>query len=279
MLSGQLVQPRISPLQPHSESTTTFDFTFASSIHLAERTPATTTVKNSSPAHSKPLTTSQTAIMKARTLMLTPSRNALSQSSPLIRSFLRPAQHNALLLRTLTSSIRSPQSQAPTMRTPLIPPPAENSGPLLSRRANRALPSLTNTALWTWAKTLPLFVLAIVLSSLAIFNYQKSSSSTINSILYALRTNTQARELLGDEIYFASKTPWIRGELNQLHGRIDVRFWVKGTKGQGETRFKSERKRRDGYFETGEWSLVMTDGRKVELLDTKGGGEDIFRKK
>lgn len=140
----------------------------------------------------------------------------------------------------------------------------------MSRRSDRALPSLNNTPLRTWLKTLPLFILAITLSSLAIFNYQKSSSSTINSILYALRTNPQARELLGDEIYFASKVPWIRGELNQLHGRIDVQFWVKGTKGSGETRFKSERKRRDGFFETSEWSLVLTDGTKVMLLNEDG---------
>jgi len=84
--------------------------------------------------------------------------------------------------------------------------------------------------------------------------------------------------LLGDEIYFASKVPWIRGELNQLHGKIDIRFWVKGTKAQGETRFKSERKRRDGYFETEEWSIVMTDGRKVHLLNTEDGAVDPFRK-
>jgi cytochrome c oxidase assembly factor 1 len=145
----------------------------------------------------------------------------------------------------------------------------------MSRRSDRALPSLTNTPLRTWLKTLPLFILAITLSSLAIFNYQKSSSSTVTSILYALRTNPQARELLGDEIYFASKVPWIRGELNQLHGRIDVRFWVKGTKTQGETRFKSERKRRDGLFETSDWSLCLADGRVVQLLDTEGARDPL----
>jgi cytochrome c oxidase assembly factor 1 len=112
-------------------------------------------------------------------------------------------------------------------------------------------------------------------SSFAIFNYQKSSSSTINSILYSLRTNEHARELLGDEIYFASKVPWIRGELNQLHGRIDVRFWVKGTKAQGETRFKSIRKRRDGLFETSEWSLCLADGRVVQLLDKEGARDPL----
>lgn len=216
--------------------------------------------------------------MNTRNLLLAPSRNALAQLSPIRQPFLRP-QHNRLLRAFTSSPHRRYQSTATQPIRPLIPPPGEHSGPLMSRRPDRALPSLTNTALRTWLKTLPLFVLAIVISSLAIFNYQKSSSSTINSILYALRTNPQARELLGDEIYFASKVPWIRGELNQLHGRIDVRFWVKGTRGQGETRFRSERKRRDGYFETGEWSLVMTDGRKVELLNREGGEKDIFRKK
>jgi len=41
--------------------------------------------------------------------------------------------------------------------------------------------------------------------------------------------------------------PWISGELNQLHGRIDISFWVKGTKAKGLMRFKSERKFRLGY--------------------------------
>lgn len=76
---------------------------------------------------------------------------------------------------------------------------------------------------------------------LGIFNYQKSSSSVVSSTLYALRTSPQAREILGDEIYFAQKIPWISGEMNQLHGRIDISFWVKGTKTQGKMRFRSIR--------------------------------------
>ena len=86
-----------------------------------------------------------------------------------------------------------------------------------------------------------------------------------------------ARELLGDEIYFASQVPWISGELNQLHGVIDISFWVKGTKGMGKTKFVSVRKRRDGYFETLEWSMVMEDGRVVQLLDA--GEADPMGKK
>jgi hypothetical protein len=53
--------------------------------------------------------------------------------------------------------------------------------------------------------------------------------------------------VLGEEIYFASKMPWIWGTIDQLHGQIDVRFGVKGTKGKGEMRFKSERRSRMGY--------------------------------
>jgi cytochrome c oxidase assembly factor 1 len=121
----------------------------------------------------------------------------------------------------------------------------ENSGPLLSRRPDRELPSVERT--YTWLKTLPLFIALITASSLAIFNYQKSSSSTVNSILYALRTNDTSRQILGDEIYFASKVPWISGELNQLHGKIDISFWVKGNKGKGKVSFVSVRKRRAGF--------------------------------
>ena len=69
----------------------------------------------------------------------------------------------------------------------------------------------------------------------------------LNSTLYPLPTNQEARRLLGDEIYFRDKWPWIWGELNQLHGRIDIGYAVKGTKGSGFMRFKSFRKGRMGY--------------------------------
>lgn len=151
---------------------------------------------------------------------------------------------------------------------PLVPPPREGSGPLLSRRPDRALPNISRTS--TWVKTLPIFALLVTVSSLAIFNYEKSSSSTVNSILFALRTNEHARELLGDEIYFASKMPWISGDLNPLHGNIDISFWVKGTKAQAKTTFVSVRRKKTGYFETLEWSLKTPDGRELQLLEKEG---------
>lgn len=127
----------------------------------------------------------------------------------------------------------------------LIAAPKPGSGPLMSRRADRELPSANNSR--RWLISIPIFLATMGLSSAAIFNYQKSSSSVVSSTLYALRTNSKAREILGDEIYFASKFPWISGEMNQLHGRIDIHFWVKGKKQKALMNFKSERKYRMGY--------------------------------
>src|ERR1700761_257026 len=159
---------------------------------------------------------------------------------------------------TSTSHAHSAQRVTPDrLIRPLVPPPREGSGPLLSRRPDRALPDLpAPTSIWL--KTLPIFVLLVTLSSLAIFNYEKSSSSTVSSILYALRTNEHARNVLGDEIYFASKVPWISGELSPRQGTINISFWVKGTKGAAKTKFVAV-KQRGGFFETLEWSLRGED--------------------
>ncbi|KAH0565308.1 hypothetical protein GP486_001290 [Trichoglossum hirsutum] len=121
-----------------------------------------------------------------------------------------------------------------------------------------------------WLRTVPIFLLIIGGSTLAIFNYQKSSSSVVSSTLYALRANPDARGVLGDEIYFKHKIPWIWGSINQLHGKIDISYSVKGTKGEGVLRFRSERKTRMGYFTTVEWSLESPDGQKISLLESHG---------
>jgi len=104
-----------------------------------------------------------------------------------------------------------------------------------------------------WIRTVPVFIAIVGAVTLAIFNYQKSSSSVVSSSLYALRTSPRAREILGDEIYFAEQIPWISGEMDQLHGKIDISFWVKGTKSRGKMRFKSVRPERMSYV-----SLALT---------------------
>lgn len=118
-----------------------------------------------------------------------------------------------------------------------------------------------------WALSIPIFLVVLVSSTLAIFNYQKSSSSVVAATLYALRTSPKAREVLGDNIYYAHQIPWIWGEMNQLHGKIDIQFEVKGTNTSGTMRFASHRPTRTGMFETTEWSLQTKDGRKINLLD------------
>ena len=128
----------------------------------------------------------------------------------------------------------------------LVAPPAPNSGPLMYRRPDRELPDIPSSY-GRWMKTLPIFLIILGASTLAIFNYQKSSSSIVNATLYALRTSPKARELLGDEIYFRDKFPWIWGEMNQLHGRINIGFGVKGKSGAGWMRFRSIRRSRMGH--------------------------------
>lgn len=115
----------------------------------------------------------------------------------------------------------------------------------MSRRADRQLPDIVPSSR-RWIRTLPIFAALMALSTFAIFNYQKSSSSVVTSTLYSLRTNKQAREILGDEVYFASRVPIIWGELNQLHGRIDIQFRVKGSRQAALMRFTSVRKLRMG---------------------------------
>ncbi|KAL4755108.1 hypothetical protein BDW72DRAFT_54124 [Aspergillus terricola var. indicus] len=158
-------------------------------------------------------------------------------------------------------------------RRTLIPAPAANSGPITERRADRELPNI-NSEGRRWLRTLPIFAVVVGAAMLGIFNYQKSSSSVVSSTLYALRTSPRAREILGDEIYFAQKIPWISGEMNQLHGRIDISFWVKGTKSQGKMRFKSIRPDRMSFFRTEEWSLETADGIVIQLLENN---HDPFR--
>ena len=131
-------------------------------------------------------------------------------------------------------------------------------------------------------RTFPIFLISMSLATFAFFNYQMQESSVVTSTLYALRTNPAVRAELGDEIYFASKYPWIRGEINQVHGRIDIKFWVKGTKREGEVRLRCKRRGRGGYFVTKEWSLTMDgegkDGEKkvMQLYDPEGNAIDPF---
>ncbi|OAA61024.1 cytochrome c oxidase assembly protein [Niveomyces insectorum RCEF 264] len=158
---------------------------------------------------------------------------------------------------------------SPSVSRSYVSAPRPGDGPLMERRADRELPDVVK-ARFRWSRTLPWFFLIVAGCSVAIFNYQKASSPVVASTLYALRTSPRAREYLGDEIYFQQRIPWISGEMNQLHGRIDIVFGVKGTRNTARMRFASRRLTPRGVFETLEWSLevVGEDGRtrKIDLL-------------
>ena len=136
---------------------------------------------------------------------------------------------------------RTPSNHVPRHRT-LIAAPKPGSAPVMERRSDRELPSIKSSR--PWLKTMPVFVAIITVSALGIFNYEKSSSSVVNSTLYSLRTHPRAREILGDQIYFKHKIPWIWGELNLMKGRINISYAVKGTKDSGMLRFRSIRRSR-----------------------------------
>lgn len=180
----------------------------------------------------------------------------------------------ALQTRFLSRPTTLTHRRLPLSHRTLIPAPTPSSGPLIDRRPDRELPSIQSGK--RWIRTVPVFIAIVGAVTLAIFNYQKSSSSVVSSSLYALRTSPRAREILGDEIYFAEQIPWISGEMDQLHGKIDISFWVKGTKSRGKMRFKSVRPERMSYFRTEEWSLETEDGTVVSLLT--GNKEDPFEK-
>ncbi|KAK4455525.1 cytochrome oxidase complex assembly protein 1-domain-containing protein [Podospora aff. communis PSN243] len=161
--------------------------------------------------------------------------------------------------------LRLPRKHTHIQTRTLIPAPKPNSGPLLERRSDRALPDVTTRS--HWRRTLPLFGACLIVASIAIFNYQKLSSPVTAGTLYALRMSPKAREVLGDNIYFDAQIPWISGGMNQVQGKIDISFKVKGTKGTGTMRFVSHRPTPRGVFETTEWTLETSEGRKIDLLE------------
>lgn len=125
------------------------------------------------------------------------------------------------------------RSRAPTtiFQRSLIAAPKEGGPPLLQRSADRELPDVTPKR--RYLIHIPIFLISMYVAANLLFNYQRSSSSVVSSTLYALRVNPEAREILGDEISFKAKTiPWIHGTMDQLHGKIDISYKVKGKIGR-----------------------------------------------
>ena len=131
------------------------------------------------------------------------------------------------------------QSSQPAARAP------KEREYILQRTTDRELPKYRPQ--WVpIAQTFPIFVVVMWIATIVLFNYQKQNSSVVSSTLYALRYNNIGKRELGNGIYYRDGWPWIWGELNQLHGRIDISYAVKGSKASAMMRFKCERKARRG---------------------------------
>ncbi|KAK3989842.1 cytochrome c oxidase assembly factor 1 [Cladorrhinum sp. PSN332] len=195
------------------------------------------------------------------------------------RAFAQQAQ--AMLFRRRISSALSTrlpitssqiQPSARLQKRTLIAAPKPTDGPLMERRPDRELPNIEQSR---WTRTLPIFAALIAITSIAIFNYQKLSSPIVSATLYALRTSEKGRSTLGENIYFAQQIPWISGEMNQVRGRINITFRVKGTKAEGVMHFASFRPSPRGVFETTEWWLEYEsyDGQKKGKVDLLEDGD------
>ncbi|KAL9082745.1 MAG: hypothetical protein Q9159_006205 [Coniocarpon cinnabarinum] len=140
----------------------------------------------------------------------------------------------------------------------------------------RPLPSLNSLKSSTrWLRTLPIFIAIVSISALGLFNYQKLNSPVLSANLYSLRTNPTVRELLGEEVYFAQKFPWVWGTINLVQGRVDVEFEVAGKRQRGWCRFVARRTGgRGGSWGTETWTLKVGE-KTVDLLEVEGGGDPM----
>ncbi|CAG8496740.1 651_t:CDS:1 [Diversispora eburnea] len=72
-----------------------------------------------------------------------------------------------------------------------------------------------------------LWTISITLS----FNYQRLNSSTVQGSLFNVKHDSNSVELLGNNINFSSKYPWVSGSINNLKGIADIKYSIKGDKG------------------------------------------------
>lgn len=110
------------------------------------------------------------------------------------------------------------------------------------------------------------FSVTIVAALALIFNYEKTESPVISNTLYHLRRSPATRDLLGENIEFDGLIPWVFGELNQVAGKVDIKFHIKGSKNvSGVVKLVAGRASRRDEFLIHEWSLTTKD-RKIDLL-------------
>lgn len=109
------------------------------------------------------------------------------------------------------------------------------------------------------------YAVGTALSCVLIFNYEKTRSPIVNSVLYCLRRSDDAKAALGPNIGFSSSWPWIWGPLNTVKGNIDITFKVKGDVGEGDLHLKASRTSKLVPFDIHAWTLTTADGKVLDL--------------
>lgn len=109
------------------------------------------------------------------------------------------------------------------------------------------------------------YAVGTTISCIIIFNYEKTRSPIVNSVLYCLRRSDHAKAALGPNIGFASLWPWISGPLNTVKGNIDITFSVKGDDGVGKLHLHATRTSKLVPFDIHAWTLETSDGKVIDL--------------
>lgn len=141
-------------------------------------------------------------------------------------------------------------------------------------RIERELPDPTKDKVKNRVQ-LGLFTVAICVALASIFNYEKTQSPIISNSLYHLRRSQSIRDLMGDNIDFDGLVPWVYGDLNQVAGRVNISFYIKGTKDvQGMVKLVANRENKNQEFLIHEWSIKVGD-KKIDLLAEEGGAKTL----
>lgn len=111
-----------------------------------------------------------------------------------------------------------------------------------------------------------LYAVAVAVSCAIIFNYEKTGSPIVNSLMYCLRRSDVAKAGLGDNIGYASAWPWIWGPLNTVFGNINIEYRVKGDAAGATVHLKAKRVSALEPFEVEHFYLVFDDGLTADVL-------------
>ncbi|KAI8393687.1 cytochrome oxidase complex assembly protein 1-domain-containing protein [Radiomyces spectabilis] len=96
-------------------------------------------------------------------------------------------------------------------------------------------------------------------------NYQRLSSSVVSGTLFTVRYDPLVVALLGDNIDYADKWPWITGSVNHLQGKVNISFDVVGSKGE-RARVKFSSVRQGPAWRTIEFTVTReSDGQVVDI--------------